>query len=383
MSGQLLLRGERRERQFGRKSVADAFLHDHAEGWRKWFAWLCPWDDSRVQTQRIVWVKISGVPVHCWDQNNFDVIASRVLIPNECSKEAVDLSHGKVCILARLDLMFNVYHEVVWKNTSFIIRVQEDGDWAPPCVIDESSDSDSEEDGFVDRNSLGNMDDCEDGDMFNNLHDENMEVDRNDDEISCGRCNNDYPATMVVDTAEEEQGKGIGDSEGFEEAVPAVQCDDSISKVEGNDVVGHVKHDDTDGMSERPNDNVNLGSDNVGISFNEVSGEESSSGPVNDVSSIGGSSRRRSFSARRLSHSICFKDVAWASHGRLSKGKSLCSKDRLRSVATCSDSISMRSCDREVEKTVELGENLGFRLKDSKSSLRAVIEGEGVLKCAQ
>ncbi|KAI3523906.1 hypothetical protein L1887_02410 [Cichorium endivia] len=40
-------------RQAPIQSVAEAFLQDHAEGWRKWFAWLCPWDDSRVQVREL------------------------------------------------------------------------------------------------------------------------------------------------------------------------------------------------------------------------------------------------------------------------------------------------------------------------------------------
>ncbi|KAI3521844.1 hypothetical protein L1887_11319 [Cichorium endivia] len=310
---------------FGRKSVAEAFLNDHAEGWRKWFAWLCPWDDSRIQTQRVVWLKISGVPVHCWDQNIFEVIASRfgrVLIPNECSKEVVDLSHRRVCILAMHDRMFNDCHEVVWKKTSFTIRVQEDGDWAPPCVTKESSDSESEEDDCLDRNSLDIMDDCEDGCMDNNSQEKNMKDDQIDDGFSCDRRNINSPATVVVDSAEEERRRGSVHMEDFEEAVPDVQHDDSISKVEGNDVVGHAMGDDT---------------------CNNSDGQEVGS----------------------------------------SEDRSLGSKDRSRSAATCSGSISLSSCDCEVENTVELGEDLGFRIKDAKASLRAAIECEGDFQCAQ
>lgn len=402
--------------EFGRKNVADAFLRDHSEGWKKWFAWLCPWDVSRIQTQRIVWLKISGVPVHCWDQNIFDVIASRfgrVLIPNECSKEAIDLSHGRVCILTRHNLIFNVCHEVVWKKLSFIIRVQEEGDWAPPCVSDESSVSDSEDDDYVDRNSLGIMDDCEDEGMGYNLHNKNMEAERNEDDCE-DRSNNNVPATVVADSAEVEQGKGSGESQKFAEMVPVVLCDDSTSKVEGNEAVGHeisdniadktdthaVGHvmyedmgDNIDGLAVGPSINSKLGFGifnnnsseeeacaaghreslhnglpdlNVGIRPNRSNYSDNSNMRTIDASSVGGSSRRKSLSARRLSHSIRFKDVVWASHGNI-----------------CSDSISMSSCDREVEKTVELGEILGFRIKNSKSSLRAVIEGEGDIRCVQ
>ncbi|KAI3682035.1 hypothetical protein L2E82_50228 [Cichorium intybus] len=104
-------------------------------------------------------------------------------------------------------------------------------------------------------------------------------------------------------------------------------------------------------------------------------GHFSSASGKGSMSAGGSLIRKKSSSFKRPSHSIRFKDVAFAAHGRLGKGKSLGSKDKAKSSVACSDSIS--SCDREVEKTIELGESLGFKLKDSRSSLRMIIEGEG------
>ncbi|KAI3521705.1 hypothetical protein L1887_11177 [Cichorium endivia] len=41
------------------------------------------------------------------------------------------------------------------------------------------------------------------------------------------------------------------------------------------------------------------------------------------------------------------------------------------------DSVSLNSTDKEVENTVELGDKIGYCLKDSRASLKSIIEGEG------
>ncbi|KAI3765064.1 hypothetical protein L2E82_15088 [Cichorium intybus] len=97
---------------FEKKNVAEAFLADHVEGWRKWFAWL------------------------------------RVLFPFKGSLQARNCSYGRLCILAKHDSLINECVEVRWKEKSCWVRVQEDGvEWCPPCIVD-SSVSVSEEDSF-------------------------------------------------------------------------------------------------------------------------------------------------------------------------------------------------------------------------------------------
>lgn len=95
---------------FRRRSIADVLLKDHIVSWRKWFDWLHLWDESFVQTQRIMWIKISGMLAHLLDSSFFDVVArnfGRILILFDCSKETLNLSFRRVCILARHDHIIN------------------------------------------------------------------------------------------------------------------------------------------------------------------------------------------------------------------------------------------------------------------------------------
>lgn len=68
----------------GYHMVAEAFHRDQRDIWSMWFAWIKKWDNSGYHMQRIIWLKISGVPVQLWDSNVFTIIAGkfgRVLIP--------------------------------------------------------------------------------------------------------------------------------------------------------------------------------------------------------------------------------------------------------------------------------------------------------------
>ncbi|KAI3788731.1 hypothetical protein L2E82_01504 [Cichorium intybus] len=176
---------------------------------------------------------------------------------------------------------------------------------------------------------------------------------------------------------------------------PVNQLDASVSRVGGEGFVEHVSCEVFGDSAKKsldgnlgnfgPSDNLILGSGNIGLSCEASIGEESSYGPCGlqsnclrdlnigvglnsynslgysiasgkEVSSGGGSSfRKKASSSRRPSHSICFKDVALAAHGRLNRVRSQGSRDNLKSCDASSDSISMSSCDRDLEKTLELG----------------------------
>ncbi|KAL4583360.1 hypothetical protein LXL04_007931 [Taraxacum kok-saghyz] len=135
--------------QFNNQVIADCFLRNQKVNWSAWFTWLKAWDDSFMNGSKATWLKISGVPVSCWDSGMFSLIAGRfgrVLIPFDCPDDARDLSCGKVCILCpSLDPIGPVKVTVKLKERVFVALIKEEGDWKPSFFpFDESSDSDQD-----------------------------------------------------------------------------------------------------------------------------------------------------------------------------------------------------------------------------------------------
>ncbi|KAI3767082.1 hypothetical protein L2E82_17165 [Cichorium intybus] len=97
---------------------------------------------------------------------------------------------------------------------------------------------------------------------------------------------------------------------------------------------------------------------------------------------VGSTFMKTSSSSKKCLHTIRFRDVAFAKHGKMTVGRS---QARSKSNSSCEGTRSMLldSCDKKVEKMMEIGESLGYRLGDSRSTLKAIIEGEGANICVQ
>lgn len=56
----------------------EAFLVERKLWWEKWFISIKPWHPSDVDTERMVWRKVMGVPCHARGESLFKVIANEV-----------------------------------------------------------------------------------------------------------------------------------------------------------------------------------------------------------------------------------------------------------------------------------------------------------------
>ncbi|CAH1420902.1 unnamed protein product [Lactuca virosa] len=80
---------------------AKKYLEDKKR-WQDWFKWLVMADQYDMDYERVAWLKITGVPLQLWEENNFTIIASRygrVINPFDCIANRRDYSMGKVGVL--------------------------------------------------------------------------------------------------------------------------------------------------------------------------------------------------------------------------------------------------------------------------------------------
>ncbi|KAL4554521.1 hypothetical protein LXL04_039352 [Taraxacum kok-saghyz] len=134
-------------------------------GMVNWCAWLKKWDESFRLSSRIVCLRIYGVPINCWDPTIFTCIANkygRILLPFDCSVEAINFSFGRICILtANLDHIKAHSCCVEWRNINFKVRIEEDDEWYPNLLL-VLSEFDSEDEDDMGLDDLRDKDSVED-----------------------------------------------------------------------------------------------------------------------------------------------------------------------------------------------------------------------------
>lgn len=121
--------------------------------WKDWFKWLVNVEQWNVDYERVAWLKIIGVPLPLWEEDNFTRIASRygkVINPFDGIANRRDYSTGKVGVLTPSRRWINEEIRINSNGQEFRIEVVEyTDDWSPfkPASFDkvvESEDDDED-----------------------------------------------------------------------------------------------------------------------------------------------------------------------------------------------------------------------------------------------
>ncbi|CAH1427404.1 unnamed protein product [Lactuca virosa] len=119
---------------FDSSPEASEFLNDNTR-WRDWFKQFVRADQHEIPYERTAWLKILGLPLHLWDEENFNVIAGRfgriVTLFNKLFTRR-DYSMGKVGVLMSERKWINTEVNVVADGKTYKIGVVEFiDDWSP------------------------------------------------------------------------------------------------------------------------------------------------------------------------------------------------------------------------------------------------------------
>ncbi|GKB20028.1 cytochrome P450 [Tanacetum coccineum] len=112
------------------------------------------WNNNYRITNRVTWLNISGLPPQLWLHSSFTAIAKlwgTILIPEEYNPRKFNRSFGKVCILTNFTSRINDSVPVSVGNESIMVRDYE--------TEEDVESSDSDEDSDNDNNDGGNADD--------------------------------------------------------------------------------------------------------------------------------------------------------------------------------------------------------------------------------
>ncbi|KAL4574610.1 hypothetical protein LXL04_021444 [Taraxacum kok-saghyz] len=153
-------------------SFAQDYLEDSGR-WIEWLQWLKMGDDSYIGMDRIAWIKIYGLPLSLWEDDNLASIAKgfgKIIVPADEVKVGMDESIIRLGILTQRRNWINEVVAVAGNGIHFNIGVVEfDHNWAPfPVSVygsDDSSDSSEMEEISDTDMGLGGVGDKEDEEL--------------------------------------------------------------------------------------------------------------------------------------------------------------------------------------------------------------------------
>nr|KAJ0196777.1 hypothetical protein LSAT_V11C700381330 [Lactuca sativa] len=141
---------------FDSSKGAQEFVTDKCR-WQEWFKWMTLGDQSDLCFERLAWLRITGVPLKYWDEDNFSRIASRfgkVICPFDNIHNRNDFSVGKVGIITACKKWINEEVEVMVNGNVLSVGVYEyNEDWSPftsSPIDNDENDSESEASGVGD-----------------------------------------------------------------------------------------------------------------------------------------------------------------------------------------------------------------------------------------
>lgn len=136
--------------EFRYSADAKEYLEDN-DRWKEWFKWLKDGERDGLRFERMAWLKIVGLPLRLWDEENFSRIVGnfgRVVNPFDAIYNRKDLSTGKVGIITSRRNWINEELTVMVDGEMFKIGVVEyTGDWSPfkSYPFDKTADSDDDD----------------------------------------------------------------------------------------------------------------------------------------------------------------------------------------------------------------------------------------------
>ncbi|CAH1448108.1 unnamed protein product [Lactuca virosa] len=173
---------------FDHSVEADEFLNDKAR-WRDWFTRLYRGDQQDIKYKRTAWLKILGLSLRLWDEDNFSAIASRfgrVIYPFDGIHNRRDYSMGKVGVLTSKTNWINDEVKITADGKTLAIGVVEyTDDWSPfkPLPFDKVKEYSDEENVDDEEDDDGGISDTWIQEENNELEDGEIRTDDNHQQI--------------------------------------------------------------------------------------------------------------------------------------------------------------------------------------------------------
>ncbi|KAJ0467686.1 putative RNA recognition motif domain, nucleotide-binding alpha-beta plait domain superfamily [Helianthus annuus] len=103
--------------------------------WGPWFSRLDTWNGQSLSLERVIWLKVHGIPLHIFDPGLLDQIGGsfgKVLYLPDTLDDELDLSMVRVGVLGGESYRIREYIVLKWKDRSYRVWVEEEESiWIP------------------------------------------------------------------------------------------------------------------------------------------------------------------------------------------------------------------------------------------------------------
>ncbi|KAL4587663.1 hypothetical protein LXL04_000535 [Taraxacum kok-saghyz] len=349
--------------------------------WMKWLVWVDVYGSRSYNLDCIAWIKITGVPLHAWDEENMMAIAKslgKVLVSACPFWGSRDISHGKLCILTSVRKKINEDMVVLIDNVKHCIGVFEvDDNWMPFRRFERLPDSDSDEDmaeegGVSDTYDMAD-DEAEEGEFIPESLNRSGDLQSPSVKEASAHAAHGMGCTAQAPRAEEhaesnaestkEHAESIADSTSVNNCIPLSADENTRGGHYGIKIceMGQVGHLDSCGGLK------NFNGPNGGVSSPDFNYGDSDAKRRKTKVKLNHNSRKQghpSQSKRRNSNlSLDLNKIILLSRN---------SADRSPSTS-CANS-------REVRETIALGKEIEFQIDDGCGKVNSILRGDGEKK---
>lgn len=141
------------------------FIELNVASWKDIFSTVNIWDGQDVSNERIIGLKIHGLPLLLRDETSYNLIAGlfgKVMGSSDFTWKDDDVSVGKCVILSNRGPSICEQVQIRWKDNVFNVWVREEMEhWSPPLLLDQTEIGDDDDDFVMEEEDFGFPEDIE------------------------------------------------------------------------------------------------------------------------------------------------------------------------------------------------------------------------------
>jgi hypothetical protein len=136
----------------------EALMEDAKDWLDQWFSSIRPWSPNDIDTERSIWLRIYGIPIHAWNLNFFTQVVKpwgTFINADEGTTKKITMDVARIMIRTTCQLVVDEFTDVKINGKIFHLRILEDS-YGPMRILipqnknsngrDNATESDEEED---------------------------------------------------------------------------------------------------------------------------------------------------------------------------------------------------------------------------------------------
>ncbi|XP_058759866.1 uncharacterized protein LOC131633166 [Vicia villosa] len=119
------------------EGVIEELINEASSWWTQWFKSIRPWQESDVDTERALWIRVYGIPCHAWSYDFFELIAKSLgnyICVDEETMLGSKMDIARILIKAPFVFALNEHMEVNIDGLMYQLILREDT-YGPSSIV--------------------------------------------------------------------------------------------------------------------------------------------------------------------------------------------------------------------------------------------------------